>query len=67
MRKDCGGNREATSKVSKYSWGVDGKGRASICKADDRIIILCMINGTGTEGVWILEEQENKSAKINQI
>lgn len=46
------------SLTSKYNWGVDGKGRAHICKEDDNAIILCMINGSGQEGVWLLESQD---------
>lgn len=64
MCKDCGGNSEAASEVSKYSWGVDGKGRAHICKNGDNLVILCMISGTGIEGVWILEEQEQHEQPV---
>ena len=59
MCKDFSGNRKDTSKAIEYLWGIDGKGRAHICKADDMIIIFCMISGVGVEGVWILEDQEN--------
>lgn len=46
------------SLTSKYSWGVDGKGRAHICRDGDSVVILCMINGGGQEGVWLLESQD---------
>ena len=44
---------------SIYSWGVDGYGRAHICKSNN-VIILSMIDGCcGQLGVWILEEQDD--------
>jgi len=42
----------------KYNWGVDGKGRANICMKSDRVIIFCMICGTGYEGARLLQEQD---------
>ena len=45
--------------ANNYSWGVDGEGRAHICKDGSNIIILSMINGnSGLIGTWILEEQD---------
>lgn len=49
--------------TGKYGWGVDGYGRAHICKDDDNTVLLCMISGTGIEGVWMLEEQDEKEDK----
>lgn len=61
MRKNCSGNSKAFSEVSKYSWGVDGYGRAHICANDDNIVLLCMLSGScGQLGVWMLEEQDNE-------
>jgi len=42
--------------MSAYSWGVDGKGRAHICK-NDNVVLFCMIDGCGQLGVFILEDQ----------
>lgn len=45
--------------LSKYSWGVDGYGRAHICESNN-VIILSMLGGyCGQIGVWMLEEQED--------
>lgn len=44
--------------TNKYNWGVDGKGRAHIYKDGDNTVILCMVNGSGQEGVWLLESQD---------
>lgn len=52
-----------------YTWGIDGIGRAHIAKESDMIIIFCMINGCGQEGVNILEDQDELLNKhqINRI
>ena len=45
--------------MSDYTWGVDGYGRAHICKRSDGIVLLCMIGaGGGQAGVWLLESQD---------
>lgn len=44
--------------MSDYTWGVDGYGRAHICKRRSNIILLCMISGGGQTGVWMLESQD---------
>ena len=46
------------NKSSVYTWGVDGYGRAHICKRDSNVILFCMISGCGIGGVWILESQD---------
>ena len=46
------------NKASNYTWGVDGYGRAHICKKQSNVILLCMISGGGIGGVWILEAQD---------
>ena len=43
-----------------YSWGVDGLGRAHIYKHPCMTIIFSMIDGTGLEGVYLLERQDEK-------
>ena len=49
---------------SKYGWGVDGYGRAHICKEGDNVIIYSMINGNhALVGAWDLEEQEENEKR----
>ena len=43
--------------MSDYTWGIDGYGRAYICKRIDGIVLLCMLSGGGQSGVWMLESQ----------
>ena len=43
---------------SKYSWGIDGLGRAHLYIPPSQIIIFTMIDGCGRLGQIILEEQD---------
>ena len=43
--------------MCKYSWGVDGYGRAHICN-DKNEVVFCMFDGGGQMGVWILDSQD---------
>lgn len=45
--------------MSRYTWGMDGFGRAHVCKDGEFIVLLCMLLGvSGLEGRWMLEEQD---------
>ena len=44
--------------MSAYTWGVDGYGRAHICKRYSNVVLFCMLSGSGQSGVWILESQD---------
>ncbi len=47
--------------MSRYSWGVDGFGRAFIDKDRDCQIIFCLLPGnSGGVGVDLLEEQDKR-------
>ena len=48
--------------ISTHGLGVDGFGRAFICKSDKREILFCMLPGkSGIIGVHMLEEQDSES------
>ena len=44
--------------MSKDMWGIDGFGRAFLITRDDLQEVLCMIDGGGQLGVWMIEDQE---------
>ena len=44
-----------------YNWGVDGYGRAHLCKEGDNLIIFSMIDGSGLLGAMILQEQDQQN------
>ena len=45
--------------MSDYTWGIDGYGRAHICKKQSNVVLFCMVgSGGGKGGVWILESQD---------
>lgn len=45
--------------MSRYTWGLDGYGRAHVAKRDDLVILFCMLPGNGGQiGVWDLEDQD---------
>ena len=46
--------------MSKYTWGVDGYGRAHICLVGEWVTLFSMIGYHGQIGVWLLEDQDNK-------
>tara|TARA_R110000868_G_scaffold210375_1_gene460358 strand:+ start:1529 stop:1684 length:156 start_codon:yes stop_codon:yes gene_type:complete len=48
----------------RYTWGVDGYGRAHICMEGEWKVIFSMISDHGQIGVWILEEQDKKEQTI---
>lgn len=50
--------------MSKYTWGVDGYGRAHICLRSDMIVLLSMFkSNSGRLGVLMLEDQEDDKDK----
>lgn len=49
--------------MSRYTWGVDGFGRAHICLVGKWEVIFSMISDHGQIGVWLLEKQDNKELK----
>lgn len=47
--------------MSRYSWGVDGYGRAHICERYGRTALFCMLPGYhGSIGVFMLDEQQTQ-------
>ncbi len=46
--------------MSIYTWGVDGYGRAHICRVGEWVALFSMIEDHGQIGVWLLEHQDNK-------
>ena len=45
--------------MSRYTWGVDGHGRAHICREGEWVILFSMIDGNcGLLGKWLFEEQD---------
>lgn len=48
----------------RYTWGVDGYGRAHICREGEWVILFSMINGNpGLIGKWLFEEQDDRENK----
>lgn len=56
--------------MSIYTWGVDGYGRAHICKVGEWEVVFSMIGYHGQIGVWLLEEQDERienNTTINEV
>jgi hypothetical protein len=54
--------------MSRYTWGVDGYGRAHICREGEWVVLFSMIDGhCGLVGKRLFEEQElNENALPNK-